>query len=117
MGRCRIAPLNDLTGASLSQFATDNVEPGAKVISDGWRGYSGLTEAGYPGALNCSLVQSSWQPRFTEAEDASVACAIARRVRQEAIRLRQTRLQSMQHDEEQLWSDLTGEYNGRDGCW
>ena len=47
MGRCRIAPLTDASGASLRQFVTDHVEPGATIITDGWRGYSGLTELGY----------------------------------------------------------------------
>ena len=47
MGRCRSAPLTDASGASLRQFVTDHVEPGATVITDGWRGYSALTGLGY----------------------------------------------------------------------
>ena len=47
MGRCRIAPLVDVSGASLRQLVTDHVEQGATVITDGWRGCSGLTELGY----------------------------------------------------------------------
>ena len=47
MGRCRIAPLSDSSGASLHRFETDHVEAGTTVITDGWRGYSGLSKLGY----------------------------------------------------------------------
>ena len=47
MGRCRIAPVPDASGASLHRFVTDHVEPGATVITDGWQGYSGLEQLGY----------------------------------------------------------------------
>ena len=47
LGRCRIAPLPDASAASLHPFVTDNVEPGATVITDGWQGYSGLEKLGY----------------------------------------------------------------------
>ena len=46
-GRCRMAPLNDASAASLHSFVTDHVEPGATVITDGWMGYHGLTKLGY----------------------------------------------------------------------
>ena len=47
MGRCRMAPLADVSAASLDQFVTDHVEPGATVVADGWRGYRGLDKLGY----------------------------------------------------------------------
>ena len=46
-GRCRMRPLADASAASLHAFVTDFVEPGAKVITDGWKGYSGLEKLGY----------------------------------------------------------------------
>jgi transposase-like protein len=46
-GRCRMAPLADASAASLHAFVTDHVEPGATVITDGWRGYRGLERLGY----------------------------------------------------------------------
>jgi transposase-like protein len=46
-GRCRMAPLQDASAASLNQFALENVEPGSLVITDGWRGYSKLKDHGY----------------------------------------------------------------------
>ena len=46
-GRCRIEPLVDASAASLHPFVVDNVEPGAKVITDGWRGYRGLERLGF----------------------------------------------------------------------
>jgi transposase-like protein len=46
-GRCRIAPLVDASAASLHAFVRDHVEPGATVITDGWKGYFGLDRHGY----------------------------------------------------------------------
>ena len=46
-GRCRMLPLADASSESLHAFVKDHVEPGAKVITDGWRGYRGLETLGY----------------------------------------------------------------------
>ena len=46
-GRCRMMPLADASAVSLHPFVTDHVEPGAKVITDSWRGYRGLAQLGY----------------------------------------------------------------------
>jgi hypothetical protein len=47
MGRARMALLRDASAASLHTFVTDRVEPGARVITDGWPGYRGLDTLGY----------------------------------------------------------------------
>lgn len=47
IGRCRMLPLADASAASLHPFVTDNVEPGATVMTDGWQGYHGLEKLGY----------------------------------------------------------------------
>ena len=47
IGRCRIAPLADASSVSLHGFVVANVEPGTRVITDGWQGYSGLDKLGY----------------------------------------------------------------------
>jgi transposase-like protein len=47
IGRCRISPLPDASAESLHTFVKDNVEPGARVITDGWSGYLGLDGIGY----------------------------------------------------------------------
>jgi transposase-like protein len=47
VGRCRMLPLADASAASLHAFVRDHVEPGARVITDGWQGYRGLEELGY----------------------------------------------------------------------
>jgi len=47
IGRCRMRPLADLSSASLHPFVTDQVEPGTKVITDGWDGYRGLDKIGF----------------------------------------------------------------------
>ena len=46
-GRCRMAPLADLSAPTLHAFVKDHVEPGSVVITDGWTGYEGLMELGY----------------------------------------------------------------------
>jgi transposase-like protein len=43
-GRCRMAPIPDASAATLRSFLQENVEPGAKVITDGWGSYSGATK-------------------------------------------------------------------------
>jgi len=45
-GRCRMLPLADASGPSLHTFVKDHVEPGSRVITDGWQGYSGLDKLG-----------------------------------------------------------------------
>jgi len=46
-GRCRMLPLADASAASLHPFVKDHVEPGTRVITDGWKGYCGLDRLGY----------------------------------------------------------------------
>jgi transposase-like protein len=46
-GRCRMRPLADASAISLHKFVADFVEPGAKIITDGWQGYCGLDKRGY----------------------------------------------------------------------
>ena len=47
IGRCRMAVLADASGASLGPFVAGSVEPGSRVITDGWVGYNGLAARGY----------------------------------------------------------------------
>lgn len=47
IGRCRVAPLSDGSATSLLPFVTENVELGATIVTDGWKGYTGLQELGY----------------------------------------------------------------------
>ena len=46
IGRCRMAVLADASAASLRPFVTGNVEPGSRVITDGWVGYDGPRQPG-----------------------------------------------------------------------
>ena len=39
--------LADASAASLRPFVAGNVEPGSRVITDGWVGYNGLAGRGY----------------------------------------------------------------------
>jgi transposase-like protein len=43
-GRCRMVPIPDASAESLRSFLTDNVEPGARVITDGWPSYPPATK-------------------------------------------------------------------------
>ena len=46
-GRCRMAPIADASAGALRAFLTDNIEPGATVVTDGWTGYHGIDTLGY----------------------------------------------------------------------
>jgi transposase-like protein len=46
-GRCRMQIVSDASSSSLHPFIQDSVEPGSKIITDGWQGYSGLERLGY----------------------------------------------------------------------
>jgi len=46
-GRVRLSLVPDASQESLAKFITDNIEKGSVVITDGWNGYSGLSEKGY----------------------------------------------------------------------
>lgn len=45
--RCRMAILPDASGLSLLPFVADHVQPGTRIITDGWQGYVGLEARGY----------------------------------------------------------------------
>ncbi|MDR2617926.1 MAG: IS1595 family transposase, partial [Treponema sp.] len=47
VGRMRIAIIQDLSSASLHGFIEDTVEQGSIIITDGWRGYNGISAKGY----------------------------------------------------------------------
>ena len=47
LGRCRMRPIDDASSHSLHAFAADYIEPGSTVITDGWKGYCGLSKLGY----------------------------------------------------------------------
>ena len=46
-GRCRMQILTDASAATLQAFLTANVQPGTRVITDGWQGYRGIDKLGY----------------------------------------------------------------------
>jgi transposase-like protein len=47
IGRIRMAVINDATAVTLHDFIDYNVEPGSEVVTDGWKGYSGLEFKGF----------------------------------------------------------------------
>jgi transposase-like protein len=47
LGRCRMAPLPDASAASLRAFLDDNVQPGARVVTDGLPAYLPATAGSY----------------------------------------------------------------------
>jgi transposase-like protein len=46
-GRIRLAHLEDASGRSLEAFLESHVEPGSEVKTDGWCGYTSVSELGY----------------------------------------------------------------------
>lgn len=46
-GRIRLRKIPDVTGTSLVGFVKDVIEPGSVVVTDGWKGYNGLSNHGY----------------------------------------------------------------------
>lgn len=47
IGRVRLQCIVDASAESLLAFVKDSITPGSLVITDGWRGYNGLTDLGY----------------------------------------------------------------------
>lgn len=47
LGRCSMAPIPDASAASLCGFVSEDVMPGATVVTDGWRGYLAIGALGY----------------------------------------------------------------------
>jgi hypothetical protein len=48
IGRIRMRRIPDASAGSLHAFVQDTITPGTRVHTDGWHGYNGLTEHGYP---------------------------------------------------------------------
>ena len=59
-GRARMRHVPDASGDSLLSFVRDVVAPGAVVLTDGWRGYSGLPDQGYTRKI--TVLSSSGDP-------------------------------------------------------
>ena len=47
MGRVRIQVVPDSTTRSLMNFVEENIEPGSRIVTDGWPGYAQLEARGY----------------------------------------------------------------------
>jgi transposase-like protein len=47
LGRVRLSVIKDGSADSLIPFVTENIEKGSKIITDGWRGFSGVESKGY----------------------------------------------------------------------
>jgi transposase-like protein len=47
LGRVRLRCISDASAESLIPFVSENVEPGSKVVTDGWKAYSSLASVGY----------------------------------------------------------------------
>ena len=46
-GRVRMSQIPDASGKSLKKFIEQNIEKGSTLITDGWKGYSGISKKGY----------------------------------------------------------------------
>lgn len=47
IGRIRMAVIKDASSESLHNFAEHSIEKGSRIITDGWRGYNGLSKKGF----------------------------------------------------------------------
>jgi len=47
IGRIRLRRIPDASPRSLQAFITEAIEPGSRVVTDGWEGYTGLDRTGY----------------------------------------------------------------------
>jgi transposase-like protein len=47
LGRIRLQVIQDASGLSLGNFIVENIEQGSRIISDDWKGYSGIEAKGY----------------------------------------------------------------------
>jgi transposase-like protein len=54
IGRIRLRRIKDVSAKSLRQFIRETIEPGTTIHTDGWRGYAGLADAGYPHRVTVS---------------------------------------------------------------
>jgi transposase-like protein len=46
-GRVRMSLVSNASKKSLGKFITDNIEPESTLITDGWKGYTGISKKGY----------------------------------------------------------------------
>jgi transposase-like protein len=48
IGHIRLRRIKEVSAEGLLQFIRETIEPGATTHTDGWSGYAGLADAGYP---------------------------------------------------------------------
>ncbi len=46
-GRIRMSIVSDASKKSLTKFINENIEKGSKLITDGWKGYTGISKKGF----------------------------------------------------------------------
>ena len=46
-GRVRMSLISDASKKSLKKFIIENIETGSNLITDGWKGYTGISKSGY----------------------------------------------------------------------
>jgi transposase-like protein len=46
-GRVRMSLIEDASKKTLGKFINDNIETGSNIITDGWKGYTGISKKGY----------------------------------------------------------------------
>ena len=61
-GRIRIGLIADLSSESLHKFIENAVEKGSTVITDGWKGYNGISEKGFGHKITNSEKEGSVLP-------------------------------------------------------
>lgn len=54
-GRVRMAIISDASKKSLGKFILDNIAKGSTLVSDGWKGYSGVSKKGYTHKIESNI--------------------------------------------------------------
>ena len=57
-GRARMSVIADFKASTIVPFLTRNVAPGATIITDGLKSFSGLTEAGFKHVVRIQPLRS-----------------------------------------------------------
>ena len=62
IGRIRMSVIDDASSQSLHGFVESTIEKGSNIITDGWRGYNGLTSKGYSQESNMKKSEDGLLP-------------------------------------------------------
>ncbi len=54
-----MSKISDASSKSLNEFIIKNIDKSSEIITDGWKGYNGITKIGYSHVIHESLIKKS----------------------------------------------------------